>query len=216
MNYVVAEGVDFANELKAALSTNRENRELCMLSQTPLERHAITLPCGHKFNYSPLATEIDTFKSCKRVYHGFSPISVYQIMCPYCRKIHNGVLPFIPGCGVDRKTGVNAPSTRALPHRKCTHILSSGERKGQQCGNSGFESDHGDICERHFNLAERKAAKSGVHDTLCSEGRKLMKLSMKQLRELANNTPNYPLKKKGFNTRSKLGIVQALQASTQG
>jgi len=215
MNYVIAEGVDFASELKAALSTSNHNRELCMLSQTPLERHAITLPCGHRFNYAALATEIDTFKSCRRVYHGFSPISVYQVMCPYCRKIHNGVLPFIPGCGVDRKTGVNAPSTRAIPHKKCAHVLSSGERKGQQCGNTGFESDYGDICERHYNLAERKASKTSTPANLGNEGKKMMKLSMKQLRELANNTPGYREKKKGFNTRTKIGLVQALQSATQ-
>ena len=227
MNYVVEEGVDFWSQLSAEMeSTNEPETESCPLSYKPFDRNAISLPCGHKFNYVSLVNEIASFKGCRRRYLGFQSVEHLQIMCPYCRTIHNGVLPFIPDCGVVKTPGVTAPGTRALPHRKCSHVLTSGARKGQICHAGGFESDYGDICERHYRLRSKPKPASGQKrrrpedwDNWSTSQREAYDLPMADLRTLVKESAGAQkiiagMKKEGKLARSKVDLVFALHPST--
>lgn len=227
MNYVVEEGADFWSQLSAEMEGDDESEtETCPLSYKPFGRNAITLPCGHKFNYVNLVNEIASFKGCRRRYLGFQSVEHFQIMCPYCRTIHNGVLPFVPDCGVVKTPGVTAPGTRALPHKKCTHVLSSGARKGLVCQASGFESDYGDICERHYRLrckpkptAGKKRPRPEDWDSWSTERREAYDLPMAELRSMVKQSEGAQkalaeMRRAGKSGRSKAEMVIALHPST--
>lgn len=227
MNYVVEEGADFWSQLSAEMEGAGESEaETCPLSYKPFSRNAVTLPCGHKFNYVSLVNEITSFKGCRRRYLGFQSVEHMQIMCPYCRTIHNGVLPFIPDCGVVKTAGVTAPGTRALPHRECQHKLSSGARKGQICKAIGFESDHGDICERHYRLrskpiaaVNKKRPRPRDWDKWTSQQQEAHDLPMIELRNLVKQSESAQkaiaeMRQAGKSGRSKVDLVMALHPST--
>ena len=57
MNYIIEGDIDFWNELNDD-SEDVNKIEKCLLTNSPLSRNYIKLPCGHKFNYKPLYNEI--------------------------------------------------------------------------------------------------------------------------------------------------------------
>ena len=175
MNFNIEDNIDFWEELSTAINaTSNEvvnEQNICLLTQSPLERHAITLPCKHTFNYIPLINEVTAFKTCKRVFNSMKALELYQFLCPYCRTIHNGVLPFIPNCGVNRIIGVNAPSTRSISHKTCQHKFTTGKRKGQLCNKTAYETDYGNKCHSHA-LSKPKQPPSSNKKSLQGRGKR--------------------------------------------
>ena len=78
MNYIIEGDIDFWNELNDD-SDDKDKIEKCLLTNSPLSRNYITLPCDHKFNYKPLYNEIIHSKNYQK-YNKF-PLKSYQI--PY-------------------------------------------------------------------------------------------------------------------------------------
>ena len=69
-----------------------------------------------------------------------------QIKCPYCRKIHNNLLPF----DVDNKIrGVNCPEKYCMSFLKCNYIFKSGKNKGLQCDKDVITINK-KYCKKHF------------------------------------------------------------------
>lgn len=144
MNYIIEDELDFKTEMeKIKMETctseniimknmimetsenmimdTSENIKLhtCTITQQPLTKSHIILPCSHKFNYIPLFNEVCLQKTKKNVYDT-DHLSINQIKCPYCREISNNILPFIPSETTTKFNGVNYPFKYSMKQRfKC-------------------------------------------------------------------------------------------------
>jgi hypothetical protein len=129
MNYVLEGKENFNDRLLTALCNTETNdtKQKCLISNNNLENNAITLNCKHTFNYSPLIKEITKQKSVANRLE-IQRLKKFQIKCPYCRQIHNHILPYR---ALDKQIfGVNWPPKYALQPHRCQAILKSGKRKG--------------------------------------------------------------------------------------
>ena len=141
MNYIIEDNFDFFKELNG-MNDDKKSDNLCMISHLPLIHNAVTLPCEHTFNYLPLYTELCLHNDKKK------------ISCPYCRKLSDKLIPFIPLPEVNKVIGVNYPLNQCLPAPHCTYILKNGKTKGSPCGKNGIETDKGTLCMKHSIVKE--------------------------------------------------------------
>jgi hypothetical protein len=137
MTYIVEDNFDFFKELNEGF-VNSVLDDKCMISHLPLTSNYITLPCNHSFNYLPLYTELCLYNNKK------------NINCPYCRKLSNKLIPFIPLPNVKRMLGVNYPDKDCLPAPACSVIIKMGVNKGLPCGGNGIVTDDGTFCLKHI------------------------------------------------------------------
>ncbi len=140
MNYKIEDGIDFNACLMEAIcidsdSDEEDNDNKCLISDMPLNKIHITLSCGHKFNYMPLYYDVVQQKSFKNRGVEIVHLSQNQFKCPYCRKIQNQLLPYLPDESdqILKLKGVNAPDRATMKLNKCPHVFKSGKRKGQTC-----------------------------------------------------------------------------------
>ena len=159
-------------------STIDENAKCCYITNENLDTTKITLSCNHSFNYYPLYQEIVKQKCSIR--NKLNHLSLHTIECPYCRKLQNGVLPFIKMAGVKRIKGVNSPKEWSLITKKCLYCntpcvddycCKSHEtlynkcmcltKKGTRCNNTGKttimnEGKEIKLCAIHFKQYNKK------------------------------------------------------------
>ena len=116
--YILEEDINFYEELNKKEEEDYEN--ICLITKEPLESINIKLPCSHSFNYIPIFNEIvkqkkidqgNNLEVCK--------LDFNQIKCPYCRGIHNNILPYIKHPKVRRIKGVNWPEEYSMESVKC-------------------------------------------------------------------------------------------------
>jgi hypothetical protein len=131
----------FNNEL---LLDNDNYDNICLISYKELGQHIVTLPCNHTFNYIPLYNEIIKHKNINNRIEN-RKIGKYQIKCPYCRTIHNNVLPYIEMEGVEYIIGINGPKKFAIYPNRCIYIPKTGKNKGLQCKTRCM----GEYCTQH-------------------------------------------------------------------
>lgn len=166
-NYVIEGDIDFYAELNRSDSEAEDNdKNTCLLTGDPLGYNHIILPCKHGFNYEPLFKEVVLQKGPRTQYSTDSVrLSVNQIKCPYCRRVTNKILPYVPllGCKT-RIKGVNSPVAFSMPGKACQWVYKSGKRKGKQCCSPAFEDDSGVNCILHRKLASRKTPTSSPSD----------------------------------------------------
>ena len=95
MNYLLEGGGNFHSELLEAICNDVSNQPLkvCLITAMPLEKNYITLNCGHDFNYKSILGEITKQKKSISMLET-QKLDKYQLKCPYCRRIQNGILPF--------------------------------------------------------------------------------------------------------------------------
>ena len=84
-----------------------ENEDICFITNEKLEENYIKLPCNHTFNYMALYNEIinqkNNWTKIKNISHLEShKLRAYQMKCPYCRTIYDGILPYVNIEGVKR------------------------------------------------------------------------------------------------------------------
>tara|TARA_B100001063_G_scaffold246924_1_gene288556 strand:- start:3587 stop:4219 length:633 start_codon:yes stop_codon:yes gene_type:complete len=159
MNYIIEDGIDFFAEL--AKEDVEEHADVCLLSGAPIGRNNITLKCNHQFNYGPLYHEAVRQKT---VYNPNDNVRLMlnEIKCPYCRQISPELLPFIPAeQGVLKIKGVNYPKFLCMEHKQCGWRYKSGKKQGQLCGDTGFDTDHGTYCTKHWGKVLLSASKHG-------------------------------------------------------
>jgi hypothetical protein len=144
MNYVLEGQENFNDRLLSALcdETNaNQDEKICLISNTILEKNAITLKCNHHFNYDPLLKEVMKQKVPSRL--EIQRLKKFQMKCPYCRHVHNHILPHR---SIDKQiVGVNWPPKYAFQPHKCIAVLKSGKRKGGACNHPCFEK----FCKKH-------------------------------------------------------------------
>ena len=159
MNYIIEGDIDFWNELNDD-SEDKDKIEKCLLTNAPLSRNYITLPCGHKFNYKPLFNEIIHSKNYQK-YNKF-PLKNYEIRCPYCRTRHQKLLPWIPIEGVEyNRLACSKIRGSNISHKKCEYCYKTGKNKGRKCGDTrAYEGEDGLVlCLKHRKQLEKNKSK---------------------------------------------------------
>jgi hypothetical protein len=135
---------NFLKELNE--DTDDEDNNRCLISYEELKCNSITLPCNHSFNYYPLYKEICNQK-LKTNFKEIIKLRLNQIKCPYCRSVHNNLIPYHAQDGVEQQYGVTRPVKYVLLPNKCLHVFKSGKTKGNHCN----IKCNGDYCKRHTN-----------------------------------------------------------------
>ena len=159
MNYEIENNLDWKALLKNQDKNQDKNEDndieynnnICLISSQPLTNGFITLPCQHKFNYINIYNEIINQKQ-KFSYLEINKLQINQIKCPYCRTIHNNLLPYYKLENIKRIIGVNSPEKFSLKLHNCEYIYNSGKKKGSCCGLSAFKIDKKFYCNKHQNF----------------------------------------------------------------
>ena len=138
------------NELiKNSVSVNKDLDELCLISREKLDDTKVILPqCKHQFNYVPLYKEI---VNQKVTYKNHFRLKLGQIMCPYCRIVYNGLLPFLPLQDVYNLYGITYPKSLLLKINNCKYVKRNKEECAKNCV--------GEYCNLHVEKAKNKIIK---------------------------------------------------------
>ena len=91
--YVIENDINFYEAIKEIEDTHDDEAPMCLISNTPLQSDHISLACGHKFNYEPLFNDISNHKNKFNILEK-KTLNITEIRCPYCRTIHNELLPY--------------------------------------------------------------------------------------------------------------------------
>lgn len=150
MNIVLEGNINFYDELNK-LDTDDENENICLLTNLPLDKNSIKLPCNHEFNFIPLYKEIILQKTYTSTSHLNSDKLLFdQIKCPYCRQKFDILLPhvklnnemrFIPG--------INSPEHMCMKFHTCQYTFKIGINKGNVCSKNAYYDVNGCFCNAH-------------------------------------------------------------------
>ena len=122
----------FYNSLLDQITQDNEPTDsVCLITGAILEEPIVKLNCEHAFNYKSLFEEVRNQKDCKLNGLEVQKLRLHQIKCPYCRTVHDTLLPSLEG--EERVSGVNWPQRYTMFLHKCSYKLRSGKRKGMVC-----------------------------------------------------------------------------------
>jgi len=138
-----------------------KDENICLISYELLTDNSIKLPCNHTFNYYPLYKEICNQKLKTNV-REIVRLKLCQIKCPYCRTVHNNLIPYCEMDGVSSKYGVTRPNKYVLLPDNCLYIFKSGKSKGEKCNSKC----NGQYCKRHI-LYKTKKVVNNIINTKC-------------------------------------------------
>lgn len=149
-NFVIENTDDFNLYLMQLISKSEDNNndddKVCLITNEKLTDNYITMACKHKFNYIPLINE---FLNQKKINHyETTHLRNYELKCPYCRHIQNGVIPYCKNIYEKKLKGINWPPSKMYCNNTCTCIIKSGKRKGQACGKRCV----GQFCKIHNKI----------------------------------------------------------------
>ena len=113
------------------------NMGRCLISHELLTDHAVTLECGHSFNYISLYNHALHSKYKSGPYA--SKIGYSCIICPYCRHIHPKLMPYLTLDGISPVYGVNSLLLYKPRDFCCMH---SNKRNGSVCHNTILKNYH--------------------------------------------------------------------------
>ena len=119
MNNDISEFYKALNNIIENENDNEKNNvKCCLISNEPLEKEHITLICNHSFNYNDIFNEIRNQK--KNVsYQEITRLKIFQIKCPYCRNVQDGLLPYFKHLNLPKIHGVNFPERMIYNPNKC-------------------------------------------------------------------------------------------------
>lgn len=141
------EEFDFWKELN---KDERIEEKHCLITKEPLTPHALTLPCGHTFNYAPLCREMVKLKYPTSTFKSPMCLKRNQIRCPYCRTIINHLLPILPMYDLNLPKNI-CSNTNCIPMKPCEYVFKKGKRRGEKCNHpSGFITEQGITCLHHY------------------------------------------------------------------
>jgi hypothetical protein len=115
-----------------------DDNNLCLITKESLHPNHIILSCGHKFNYLPLYKEVVNQKNKSNTGYEITKLDIHQIKCPYCRRITNKLLPYIPYTSVKLIKYVNCPEEHCMNATKCSHTF---RRRNKSDSNSDENID---------------------------------------------------------------------------
>jgi len=130
---------------------------LCMISGKLLDVNAVTLPCGHKFDYLSLLADQVAFKA---------NLPGSPNRCPYCRQVYNGCIPYRADLSSKKARNVNTPVDMCFEKHACYF-----EKSGQSCTiNATVPIGSGFACWRHYKgalKAQASKAKQQLNSVKC-------------------------------------------------
>lgn len=126
----------------------------CLISDLPLINGYITLPCSHSFNYYPIFH--DVIKQKKYNYLDNVKLKYNQLKCPYCRCLHNNILPYYKINNIKKIYGVNSPESVSFKFHECKYCFTSGKKKGTICSKNAIMTDLGPFCNQHLSMTNKK------------------------------------------------------------
>jgi hypothetical protein len=129
------------------LNNNKKEDEsnICLISHNKLDNTKTTLPCGHSFNYINIYKEVYNQKKKQPI---MKYIKKNQMQCPYCRTIHDKILPFLSLDSIKRIKYVNHPSSLQYTVHKCKFKTANG-LCNKQCHENGY-------CNRHLKYIDKE------------------------------------------------------------
>ena len=173
MNIILEDNINFYEELKNIDSEDEVEENICLLTFLPLDQNKITLPCNHSFNFIPLYQEILAQKNNLNKCLETNYVSNYQIKCPYCRIIHNFLLPHIKLTdNMIFSNGVNSPEKYSMSFHTCKHILTSGKNKNQECNRTAFYKNKNCLCTMHHRIYDKKQLKENQCCAIIKRGKR--------------------------------------------
>lgn len=157
MNYIIEDNLDF----KAALANDlEEDPSICLISQQPLTKSHIQLPCKHTFNYKPLYKEIYVQKTVRNMYETVR-LKINELKCPYCRSVSEQLLPYLPSEEPERKAGVNGPAKYCMPYPLTCEWFTINNEKA--CTKPACYIGNVSYCKTHYQkVKEPKAPKPEI------------------------------------------------------
>lgn len=182
---------------------NDKDDNLCLISSEKLTDNYIKLPCGHSFNYESIYDAVhiqkNTYNPLNQVY-----LRINELQCPYCRKIHNKLLPFIPHTKYSqRKRGVTGPKQFCMKHMECEWVFKSGKQKGCKCCKEAYKTKYGIYCKTHQTRGAAVAENISQEIVWTSEMEAYKKYTIPQLKEILH-------KKKLKKTGNKATLIHRL------
>lgn len=150
--YKIEGNINFYDELLKdvddANASENTNTSVCLLTGLPLTKNHLKLPCSHTFNYEALFNEVYNQKQYNE--YNVYALQIYDVKCPYCRNVTHNLLPYVPTIKKQKINGVNSPDKYTMLHKQCSYRFMRGKNKGEMCNQNGFETDDGDLCEKHW------------------------------------------------------------------
>ena len=152
--------INLFNQLLAkAVSEDNEDtvEDLCFITNEKLEENYIKLPCNHTFNYVALYNELinqkNSWTKVKSISHlETHKLRAYQMKCPYCRTIYDGILPYVNIEGVKRIKYVNSPISKCIKLNKCKYVFKKGKKKEKECGKNCIN----EYCKWHKKIINKQ------------------------------------------------------------
>jgi len=191
----------FFDQLNNSDSDDDDEKNICLISCSPLKKNYITLPCNHVFNYIDMVKALTKQKSRNSM--NTLRLKTNELQCPYCRNVYQNILPFIPSEEFPNKIfGVTSPKNYCMNCFPCQWKLKSGQNKGNVCGCSGYENNNGTFCSKHHKLVE-SSEKLPEWDSSMNKYLKYTVLKLKNILHEKN------LKKTGNKTTLILRIVSS-------
>ena len=161
MNIILEGGINFYDELNNIdTDTDDEYEKSCLLTNMPLDKNSIKLPCSHEFNFFPLYNEVFHQKVKSSTSHlNTDKLAFNQIKCPYCRQKFDFLLPHIR-LNKDMLfcAGVNTPEGLSMDFHKCEYIFKNGKRANDYCSKTAYYGVAGCYCPTHQISMEKKAS----------------------------------------------------------
>jgi len=197
MKYTVEGSIDFFAELYKSLDDVENEHKtdtddnLCLISNQPLTDKFVELNCKHKFNYTPLYYDILNHKTkFNRMEGNNSTLRVTEIRCPYCRTVHDGVLPYYPELGFQKVNGVNfvdttlvtkCYSSHGFSHGKCEFIMINGNTTIPCLNAYVTKLDNKTYCYYHVKMVNKEnLQKIKDEKKKAKDEQKKMNLELKQ------------------------------------
>ena len=165
MNIVLEGNINFYDELNK-LDTDDEdkNEAVCVLTNLPLDKNSIKLPCNHEFNFLPLYKEVVQQKTRTISSHlNMDKLAYHQIKCPYCRQKIDYLLPHVRlNKEMGFISGVNTPEKICMDFHTCNHIFKSGKSKDQLCSKPAYFNVDDCYCSIHHTYALKQKQKTST------------------------------------------------------
>ena len=110
--------------------------DFCLITKMPIN-NKITLPCNHVFEYDALLNNLL-----------YSQTNYTYPICPYCRKKHDGFIPYNNNTSV-KIIHKNYKIFNTNNYIKCSYCFKSGKSKNTNCEKVGHFFDNNHFCFQH-------------------------------------------------------------------
>lgn len=153
-NYIIEGNINFFEELMNDEEIDENN--VCLLSNLPLDATHVELPCTHKFNYLYIFNEVKSSKKTNYLNIGYNNnylIHNNELMCPYCRKRFELLLP---PC----KNIQGAKLLKNVNHSNKSLMIKCKD-EDSTCNSQVYVTDYGYYCKQHYQI-HKKSTKDQI------------------------------------------------------